>query len=306
MPIPKYDQMYEPFLVCLKDGLQHKVKEVKEYVATVMNVSDEERLEVLPSGRQFIFDNRIGWTRTYLKKAGLIDSPSRGVFKISKEGLKVLSKNSIVIDNKFLMKYDSFRDFIRIGAGNNGRETDIEIFEDTPQDEFDNAYKKIYNRLIDDLLSEIMKQDSAFFERMVVKLLEKMGYGGYLKDAGKVVGQSGDEGIDGIIREDKLGFSYIYIQAKRWNLDKKISNAEVRGFAGALSGKGASKGLFITTAQFSQPAITCAKEQRNATIILVDGHRLAELMIEYNTGVTTESVYEIKRIDTDFFNMDDE
>jgi len=303
MAIPKYHEMYRFFLDCLKDGQQHKIKEIKDFVANMMGVTEEERQELLPSGKQAVFDNRIGWTRTYLKKAGLIESPSRGLFVISKEGSKLLEGNPVIINDDVLMKYESFKLFKNPNL--NGTDiTKSEVCEDTPQDKLDNAFKMINASLEDELLSEIMKQSPYFFESLVVMLLEEMGYGGTLKDAGTVTTQSGDEGIDGIIREDKLGFNLIYIQAKRWDADKSIGRPEIQKFVGALAGQGATKGLFITTAQFTKEAIEYAKKQHTTKVILVDGVTLTKLMIEYNLGVSTETVYEIKRIDTDFFSDD--
>lgn len=301
MAIPKYHEMYRPFLDSLKDGQLHKFKEVKEYVAAVMDVSEEELKELLPSGKQPMFYNRIGWTRTYLKKAGLINSPSRGVFIITAEGSKLLEENPSIINDDFLMRYEDFRLFKQPNE-KGGNNKPIPSIEETPQEVLDNAYKMINGNLIEELLAEIMKQSPSFFESLVVKLLEKMGYGGSIEGAGNVVGKSGDEGIDGIIREDKLGFSLIYIQAKRWELSKTIGRPEIQKFVGALAGQGATKGLFISTAQFTKEAYEYANKQHTTKVVLVDGKKLAKLMIEYNLGVSSESVYEIKRIDTDFFN----
>lgn len=304
MGVPKYHEMYRPFLNCLKDGQSHKIKDVKEVVAVAMSITEEERQELLQSGKQAIFDNRIGWTRTYLKKAGLIDSPSRGVFVITAEGSKLLAGNPPTINDDLLMRYESFRLFKSPNA--NGQVIPMaDSSEDTPQDVLDSAFKLIKASLADELLSEIMKQTPSFFEALVVKLLEKMGYGGSLKGAGTVVGQSGDEGIDGIIREDKLGFNLIYIQAKRWELVRTIGRPEIQKFVGALAGQGATKGLFITTAQFTREAIAYAYKQHTTKVILVDGVMLSELMIEYNLGVSAEMIYEIKKLDTDFFIDDD-
>lgn len=304
MAVPKYHEMYRPFLEFLKDGQSHKIKEVKEVVAVAMLITEEDRQELLQSGKQAIFDNRIGWTRTYLKKAGLIDSPSRGVFVITAEGSKLLAEKPPTLNDDLLMRYESFRLFKSPNA--NGQSIPMaDSSEDTPQDVLDSAFKLIKASLADELLSEIMKQTPSFFEALVVKLLEKMGYGGSLKGAGNVVGQSGDEGIDGIIREDKLGFNLIYIQAKRWDLVKTVGRPEIQKFVGALAGQGATKGLFITTAQFTKEAIAYADKQHTTKVILVDGVMLSELMIEYNLGVSPEMIYEIKKLDTDFFTNDD-
>lgn len=306
MPIPKYDEMYRAFLDCLADGQLHRSKEVKDTVAGVFSVSEKERTEMLPSGRQQLFDNRIGWTRTYLKKAGLVQSPSRGIYVITPVGRQVLNENPPQIDNLYLQRFEPFRKFI---SPNNNEETAISTPTEkgsgkTPQDILDEAFQQINTTLADDLLSEIMKQPPAFFEHLVVKLLTQMGYGGSVDHAGTVIGQTGDEGIDGIIREDKLGFSLIYIQAKRWDCDKTVGRPEIQKFVGALAGQGASKGLFITTAKFTKEARQYAEKQHTTKVVLVDGTTLAKLMIEYDLGVSTEATYEIKRIDSDFFAED--
>lgn len=301
MAIPKHNEMYRPFLICLKDKQPHKIREIKEIVATVTGVTEEERKELLPTRNQSLFDNRLGWTAAYLKKAGLIDSPSRAVYSITTEGTKLLKENHPIINDALLMRYDNFRLF----KHPNGDEKIIDIpisLEETPQDILDSAFKMINSSLADGLLTEIMKQSPSFFEILVVDLLIKMGYGGSNDNAGSVLGKSGDEGIDGTIREDKLGFSLIYIQAKRWDLNNFIGRPEIHKFVGALAGKGASKGLFITTAHFTKEALSYANMQNAAKVILVDGIMLANLMIEYDIGVSLENNYKVKRMDTDFFS----
>lgn len=305
MPIPKYDEMYRAFLDCLADGQQHKSKEVKDVVAGVFSVSEKERTELLPSGKQQLFDNRIGWTRTYLKKAGLVQSPSRGVYVITPVGRQVLDENPPQIDNLFLQRFESFRKFISPNNEDTITAIPVEkVSSKTPQDILDEAFQQINTTLADDILNEIMKQSPAFFEHLVVKLLTQMGYGGSVDNAGMVIGQTGDESIDGVIREDKLGFSLIYIQAKRWDCDKTVGRPELQKFVGALAGQGASKGLFITTAKFTKEAYQYAEKQHTTKVVLVDGTTLAKLMIEYNLGVSTEVTYRIKRIDSDFFAED--
>lgn len=304
MAIPKYDELYRDILDILADMQVHKSKEIKEILASKFGVSDAERKELLPSGRQAVFDNRIGWARTYLKKAGLIESPTRGAYQLTQTGKGVLEENPRIIDNSYLDRFDSFKEFRAFGNSLEPLtgQADSPDSGQSPQDVFDTAYQQINAALADDILSEVMAQTPDFFEHLVVKLLERMGYGGSLTDAGSVVGQSGDEGIDGIVREDKLGFDVIYIQAKRWEREKGIGRPEIQKFVGALAGQGASKGLFITTAQFTKEACGYAKKQHTAKIVLVDGQMLAKLMIEYNLGVSTEAVYEIKHLDTDFFS----
>lgn len=305
MSIPKYDEMYRAFLDCLADGQAHKSKEVKDSVASVFSISEKERAEMLPSGKQQLFDNRIGWTRTYLKKAGLVQSPSRGVYIITPTGQQVLAENPPQINNLYLQRFESFRKFISPDSDGTVAPSHVSaISSKTPQDILDEAFQQINTTLADELLTEVMKKPFSFFEHLVVKLLTQMGYGGSVENAGAVIGQTGDEGIDGIIREDKLGFSLIYIQAKRWDCDKAVGRPEIQKFVGALVGQGASKGLFITTAKFTKEARLYAEKQHTTRVVLVDGTTLAKLMIEYNLGVSTEVTYKIKRIDSDFFAED--
>ena len=228
MSIPKYDEMYRVFLDCLDDMQPHKSKEVRDAIAVRLSVSEAEQQELLPSGRQGVFDNRISWTRTYLKKAGLVTSPSRGVYQLTQQGKQVLDSNPDVIDNSFLAQFESFQQFMYAEATPTKHVHMDSQNGQTPEDTFDLAYQQINHALADDLLSEIIKQTPAFFEKLVVRLLENMGYGGSVENAGLVVGQTGDEGIDGIIREDKLGFSLIYIQAKRWDRTTSIGRPEIQ------------------------------------------------------------------------------
>jgi len=310
MTVPKYDEMYLPLLESLNDGKEHTANEINDFIAKYMSISDEDRLELPPSGSMPKFKIRTNWTRVYLKKAGLITTIRRGIFVLTDEGKKVLDSNPSVLDNQFLMKYDSFREFLNNGSKNKESENILELKresissneEETPQDLLEESFRKINADLADEILEEIMNMPPLFFEQLVVKLLEKMGYGGSLKNAGEVTGKSGDEGIDGIVREDKLGFDLIYIQAKRWDLETTIGRPEIQKFVGALAGQGATKGLFITTAKFSREAIDYAKKQHTTKVVLVDGQLLPKLMIEHNLGVSVENIYEIKRIDSDFFS----
>jgi len=289
--------MHKPFLEYLKDGGEHTLKEVKKYVASVFALTDTELAELLPSARQTVFVNRIGWARTYLKKAGLIDSPARATFVITQQGLDVLKDDPAVIDNEYLMRFDSFREFQNITAGETHVCVDLTIENDTPDDTFEGAFKKINESLADDLLAEVVKLSPISFEQMVIDLLSQMGYGAF-ENAGKTTAITGDEGIDGVIMEDKLGFDLIYIQAKKWDLESTVGRPDVQSFVGAISGKG-GKGLFVTTAKFSKQAVEYAKHQH---IILIDGQKLTNLMIEHNFGVSVKKTFEIKAIDTDVFN----
>lgn len=301
MAIPKYNEMYKEFLICLSDGEIHKMADIKEAVFKMKGLTESDKLILVPNGTQQLFENRIGWTRTYLKKAGLVVTVKRGLISLTDEGKKVVGNMPEVFDDSFLCQYDCFKKFkYPDKKGSTVEEEHIEQNE-TPQDILDRAHQEITAALADDILSEIMKNSPEFFEHLVVLLLRKMGYGGAVEDFGMVVGQTGDEGIDGIIKEDKLGFNLIYIQAKRWDLDRSVGRPEIQKFVGALAGQGASKGLFITTAKFSQQARDYVKKQHTTKVVLVDGLTLAKLMIDYDLGVSTVSVYPIKKLDTDFF-----
>lgn len=242
----------------------------------------------------------------------MIVSTTRGSYKITPQGISAYHDTGNKIDVAYLERFDSFRAFQGIREGNDSKieqkrsrsESDIPNDHVTPQDAMEVAYRQINNELADHLLQAIMEQSSNFFEALVVELLLKMGYGGPFDEAGIVVGKSGDEGIDGVIREDKLGFSNIYIQAKRWDTTSSIGRPEIQKFVGALAGKGAQKGLLITTATFSKDAVAYAEKQLATKVVLIDGPKLTKLMIEYDLGVATQTTYAIKRLDTDFFQSD--
>ena len=297
MAIPKYQEIQKPILEFLGDKQIHTLKEIKSYVCDYFKMSEEDIITTFSSGRQTIIDNRVGWARTYLKKAGLIDSPMRANFVITEAGEELLRENLPAIDNKILRRYDSFLEFINMSVSDNGVGAIKEEAEQTPDDIIEEAYQKIMDNLIDDVLSEVMKISPVSFEKLVLDLLEKMGYGTFT-DAAAMTATSGDGGIDGIIKEDKLGFGLIYTQAKQWKRESCVGRPEIQAFVGAIAGKG-GKGLFVTTARFSRQAIEYAKQQH---IILVDGRELAKRMIEHDFGVSTKQVFEIKTLDTDLFN----
>jgi restriction system protein len=262
---------------------------------------------LLSSGVQPVFDNRVGWARTYLKKAGLIDSPKRAAFIITEEGKRVLSQNPSRIDVKFLRSYPSFIAFqsaTRTESNTEDKSLPANNSNDrTPEENLEIAYQSLRKALAEELLDKVINLSPAFFERLVVELLVRMGYGGSIQDAGKAIGKSGDEGIDGIIKEDKLGLDVIYIQAKKWKPDNVVGRPELQKFVGALAGQGAKKGIFITTSSFTKDAREYMP--RNETkIVLIDGGQLAQLMIDYNLGCSTQKTYEIKRIDNDYFDED--
>jgi len=301
MPIPKYHELMLPFLKIVSDKKVYFIWEVTHKLSDEFNLTEEEREEMLASGIQTVIRNRTGWARTYLKKAGLLeDQDKQGYFKITEAGLELLKENPGKIDTSVLMRYESFKEF-REPKKSNEIENSSDTEDMTPQDMLDTGYKKLSETLSDELLDKIKKQTPDFFERLVVELLVKMGYGGTLKEAGQVVGKSGDRGIDGIIKEDRLGLNKIYIQAKRYD-DKKVGSGDIRDFLGALLIKGASKGIFITTSKFTAEAVSIINEANQYNIALINGTKLTELMIEFNLGVSDTQVYEIKKIDSDYFD----
>lgn len=309
MSIPTYDKFYRSILKFLSDGKLHNSKEMVSYAARDFKLSKEDMALILPSGRQTILANRVGWAKTYLKKAGLIDNPSRGQYRIMPLGRKLLDDKAVTIDNACLMNYKGFRDFVKPMENQHGDESvsqNSEIKMETPLEIMDSAYNGLKEQLADSLLTNIMAQSPEFFERLVIELLQKMGYGQEIVNAGEVTGKTGDEGIDGIIRQDVLGFDKIYVQAKRWADDHTVGEPEIQQFAGALLGKGASKGLFITTSHFSKQAVNYVEKHMTARIVLIDGTALTKLMIQYGLGVSVVHTYEIMRVDSDYFNEDDE
>ncbi len=304
MAIPDYQSLMLPILQLVSDKEEHKYRDLIETLAMEFKVTDDERKELLASGNQAIFDNRVGWAKTYLKKAGLLDSPKRATFVITQLGLETLKKNPGRIDAKYLRQFPAFIEFQN--ASRNDTDTEEETISSsepsnqTPEESLDKAYQRIRKSLASELLTKVVELSPSFFERLVVELLVKMGYGGSIKDAGKAMGKSGDEGIDGTIKEDKLGLDIIYIQAKRWKPGNVVGRPELQKFVGALAGQGAKKGIFITTSNFTREAIEYTP--RNETkIVLIDGEQLAQLMIDYNLGCTSQQTYELKKIDGDYF-----
>lgn len=303
MSIPSYDAMYLPLLKSLADCNIHQNKEMGDFIAEEMAISPEDRQKQTLNSGKSIFSDRVNWACTYLKKAGLVKSVKRGHQQITEEGLRILSAPPDILDNEFLCRYPSFQSFYHPDPKDSDHRLKQSGSNDTPNDLIEQAFSSINQNLSDELLAEIMAKDPQFFESLVIKLLLKMGYGGSESDSGFVTQQSNDGGIDGIIREDKLGFDQIYIQAKRWDPEKTINRPEIQKFSGALRDESASKGLFITTAKFSDGAKVSADKQH---IVLVDGARLTKLMIEYGIGVSTIATYEIKSIDSDFFADNDD
>jgi len=298
--IPDYQTIMLPLLEFAGDKKEHHIREAIDYLAEKFGLTTEERKMLLPSGQQPIFDNRVGWAKTYLAKAGLLHSPKRGYFKITEKGLEVLKNPPEKIDNTYLSRFPEFIEFRKRQKPQKENELNLlkKYDESTPEDLIAIGYQKFRQELATEILDKIISYPPSFFEKLVIDLLVKMGYGGSREEAGKAIGKSGDEGIDGIIKEDKLGLDIIYIQAKRWT--NPVGRPEIQKFVGALHGQKARKGIFITTSTFSQSAIDYVSKI-DSKIILIDGEKLADLMIEYSVGVSTVASYEIKKIDLDYF-----
>lgn len=301
MPIPAFQSIMLPLLKLSSDGEVHYIHDAVNRLAEEFGLSDEEQAKLLPSGQQPVFYNRVGWARTYLKKAGLLEDPKRGYFKITDRGREVLAEDPQRIDMKYLWQfpeYIEFRETVRDATDEDVQEEDLEGL--TPEEALENSYQRIRKDLSEELLTYVLGSTPGFFEKLVVELLVKMGYGGSQRDAAKAVGQSGDEGIDGIIDEDRLGLDTIYVQAKKWKTSSSVGRPEIQKFVGALHGQRAKKGIFITTTSFSSEARDYVANI-DPKVVLIDGSRLTDLMIDYGIGVTTRTQYELKDIDTDYF-----
>lgn len=299
MAVPKFFEFFEAFLKAVSDGELHSAKDVRNNIANSMKLTEEDLAEMLPSGTQRTFDNRVAWARTYIDKAGLIETPMRGKYHITEEGIRALASNE-KIDIAYLEKSEEFKNFHNVTTQNTSIEIQNEKNE-TPLEILESAHKQYLSALASQLMDEVMKLTPVEFERLVVKLLLKMGYGSGIEGAGMVTQASNDGGIDGIIKEDQLGFSHIYIQAKQWALEQIVGKPEIQKFVGALQGQQAQKGLFITTARFSSGAIQYANNLLGVKVVLVDGSALTKLMIKHSVGVSLEQTYEVKKIDSDFF-----
>lgn len=299
MAVPDFQSFFKPLLEVAADGKEHSVKEAREVVAKSMNMTKEDLMELLPSGTQTKFDNRIAWAKSYFIQAKVLGAPRRAYFQITGRGQELLKKGYDRIDVKVLNQYPEFIEFhtAKSGQESNGIQTDTSPVE-TPEEILQKAYQNIRNDLAAEIRERIKGNSPQFFERLVVDIMVTLGYGGSRLDAGKSIGQSGDEGIDGIIKEDRLGLDVIYLQAKRW--DGTVGRPEIQKFVGALHGKRAKKGVFITTGRFSDDASKYV-ESIDPKVILIDGRTLSELMIDYGLGTTTTTKYEIRRIDSDYF-----
>lgn len=301
MAVPDFQSLMLPLLRMAGDGKEHSLAEARDALAAEFKLNDADREELLPSGRQSKFSNRVAWAKGYLQQAGLLASPRRGHFQLSDRGLDVLKSCPPRIDIKFLEQYPEFVEFrtprteTEEAAAATSRETEPE----TPEEALEAAHLKMRAGLASELLNRVRAASPRFFEHLVVELLLKMGYGGSRKDAGQAIGKAGDEGIDGVISEDRLGLDIVYIQAKNW--DGTVGRPEIQKFVGALHGKRAKKGVFITTGSFSSEAIAYI-DRIDPKVVLVDGKRLAELMIDFDLGVNTAATYHVKRLDSDYFD----
>ena len=308
--IPEFEQFIYPFLKVLEDGKVRTKKEMDNLLAAHFNLSDTDRIERTRNGSQTKLYDRVQWSGTYTRMAGLTTSPGRGQYQITEEGKKLLQTDINFISRSFLVKnYQSFKEFTE----RHNVSTSIPKIEQnnnianqyqphtSPTEVIDEAFSEIQMELIEELLNVIKKQTPQFFERLVVELLVKMGYGGNLEESASVTQYARDEGIDGIIKEDKLGLDKIYVQAKLWD-KTTIGRPEINKFVGALVGHGANKGVFITTASFTNDALNF-KPMGSVKIVLIDGIQLCKYMIEHNLGVSTRQTYEIKKIDTDYFEI---
>lgn len=304
MAIPNYQDIMLPLLALAGDGEVHHMREARDQLATSLGLSSEERQELLPSGKQPTFDNRVGWARTYMTKAGLLEVPRRSYFMITARGKEILASAPKTIDVTFLQRFPEFIEFRNLRKEHVESGTDeapVTFGVASPEEALERAHQSLRSNLAAEILVAVNACSPTFFEKLVVDLLVRMGYGGSRREAGQAIGKSGDEGIDGIIKEDRLGLDIIYIQAKRWN--SVVGRPEIQKFAGALQGQRARKGIFITTSCFTKEAHHFVSAI-DTKIILMDGKTLAEHMIDNNVGVTTQATYEVKRIDGDYFGED--
>ncbi|MBC2770528.1 restriction endonuclease [Pusillimonas minor] len=303
MSIPDFQTLMRPLLALHQDGHEHINRDLVSALADQFGLTEDDRRQMLPSGRARMFDNRVGWAKTYISNAGLIRAPRRGVSVITDFGARVLAEQAGQINLKFLaaLSEDTSQKNDKALLVNDGVDAkpDLISTQETPEELFENAYSRMRADIERQLLARVMENPPEFLERIIVDLLVRMGYGGSRKDAGEAIGRSGDEGIDGIIKEDPLGLDIIYLQAKRY--EGTVGRPDLQKFAGALQGQRAKKGIFITTSSYSREAKDYVT-RIDAKIILIDGARLAGLMFDHGVGVSVNTVYESKRIDADYFD----
>lgn len=298
MPIPDFQTMMLPLLRHFGDGREYSTKQTHDAMARHFNLTEQEVKELLPSGTQPRFKNRIAWAKAHFKKAGLVEAPRRGVYRITQAGKELLQENPPRIDLPLLDRYPSHREF-RSGNARGESPKEVSGGDDlTPEELMERGFLELREALAEELLGSILSSSPQFLEQLVVDLMLAMGYGGSREDAGHALGRSGDEGVDGVISEDRLGLDAIYLQAKRWQ--NPVGRPEVQAFAGALQGKKARKGIFITTSSFTSEARQFARSIESR-IVLIDGKQLTDLMITHGVGVTAVETYPINKIDMDYF-----
>lgn len=303
MATPDFQSFFKPLLEISVDGQEHSLKDARDKIAKTLALSSDDLSERLPSGTQTKFENRVAWAKSYLIQAGVFEPTRRGHFRITDRGRDLLKQNHKRIDVKVLNQFPEFVEFHTAGkpeGSSEGPESTPSTIE-TPEEVLQRAHKSIRNELASDLLRRLKANSPEFFEALIVDLMIAMGYGGSRVEAGKSIGRSGDEGIDGIINEDRLGLDVVYLQAKRW--EGTVGRPEIQKFVGALHGKRARKGVFITTGKFSDDAIEYVSNI-DPRVILIDGTALANFMIDFGIGVTPVAKYEIKRVDADYFGED--
>ena len=304
MAIPDYETVMLPLMQFVSDGKDHSINDATNHLSDLFKLTPEEREQRIPSGQSSYIKNRTGWAKTYLKKAGLLSSPKRGVIQITDRGRKILSQKPERLNRAFLEQFPEFVEFQeRSNAEAKPESAEVATVEkQTPEEAIEHSYTQLRSQLADELLEQIKGCSSDFFERLVVVVIVAMGYGGSHRDAAKATQRSNDGGIDGIIKQDRLGLDTIYIQAKKWDESRPIHRPEIQKFAGALQGVRARKGIFITTSTFSEGACEYVATI-DSKIVLIDGTQLAQLMIDHGIGVTPHQTYEIKRLDSDYFEQ---
>jgi restriction system protein len=313
MAVPSFQDFMLPFVERIADGNEHSISELFEQLAQHFGLSEDDLKELLPSGRETRFKNRVYWARVYLGQAKILDSTGRGRFKITDRGRELLKAKPQRIDIRLLRQYPEFQEFKNRSSGGEEAVTpatssaldpraEQPLSSQSPEEQLESSYQLLRQQLGQSLLASILKAPPAFFEQLVVDLLVAMGYGGSRVDAGRAIGQSGDGGIDGIIKEDRLGLDIVYLQAKRW--ESPVGSPEVRNFTGSLEGHGAQKGVLITTSKFTKDAADFAKRLQQKKLVLIDGQTLAELMMDFGVGVTRVASYVVQKIDPDYFGED--
>lgn len=306
MTLPTYAELMLPMLTWANDGRRHSVSACRDALALQLQLSDADLAELTPSGGKTVWVDRISWAKTYLTKAGLLKQVARGVFQITPRGRKLLEDPPAEITAKYLMRYTEARAFLNSGtaraktpAGMPGGDLPAEVPDATPREVIDRGLQQWNQRLFEDIRSQLQSCSPAFFEHLIVDLMLHMGYGGSWAEAGRVLGRSGDGGIDGVIKEDPLGLSHVYLQAKRWQ--NTVGSPEVDRFAGAMVKHQAVKGVLVTTSSFSQPAREAAARV-NLNMVLIDGKDLAKLMVQYGCGVVTVDTIALKSVDANYFD----